>query len=69
MENSKDRQTGTGRGCAGTINPGVTRKPDNSLKGVRNPVPRKPDNPLKVIQNLLPNGTHNQWPRGLIVLT
>ena len=28
----------------GTRNPGVTRKPDNTLKGIWYPVPEKPDN-------------------------
>ena len=55
MENSKDRQTETGRGCAGTTNPGVTQKPDNPLKGIWNLIPRKPDNPLKGIRNLVTN--------------
>ena len=31
-ENSKDRQTATVRGCAGTTNPGITRKLENPLK-------------------------------------
>ena len=44
MENSKDRQTGTRRMCAGTNNPGGTRKPDNPFKGIRNPIPRNPNN-------------------------
>ena len=47
IENPKDRKTGTVRGCAGTINPGVTQKPDNHLKGIRNLVPRKSGNLLK----------------------
>ena len=38
IENSKDRQNGTGRGCAGTTNNGLTRKPDNTLKITRNPI-------------------------------
>ena len=46
IENSKDRQTGTRRGCAGTINPKGTRKPDNPLKGIRNPIPWNRDNAL-----------------------
>ena len=54
IENSKYRRTGTGRGCDGTINPGVTYKLDNLLK---------------IIHNLVPNGTRNQWPRGLSVPT
>ena len=69
IENSKDRQTGTGRGFAGTTNLGGTRKPNNPLKGIRNPIPQNPDNPLKVIQDLLQNGTQIQWPRGLTVPT
>ena len=36
------------------INPGINRKPDNTLKGVR---------------NLAPNRTQNQWPHGLAVPT
>ena len=36
------------------INPGVTQKPDNTLKGIR---------------NLPPNRTQNQWPHGLSVPT
>ena len=31
VENSKDRQTGTRRGCARTANPRGTQKPDNPL--------------------------------------
>ena len=54
---------------AGTNNPGVTRKLDNTLKGIRNPIPRNPDNPFKLIQNLLPNIIWIQWPRGLTVPT
>ena len=69
IENSKDWGNGTGKGCAGTNNPGVNHKLDNPLKGVRNPIPRKPDNPLKGIQNLVPNGTCNQWTIGLNVPT
>ena len=49
---------------AGTTNPGVTRTPDNPLKGIRNPIPQKPDNPIKGIWNLVPNGIRGQWPRG-----
>ena len=41
-------------GGAGTGNPGVTRKPANTLKGIR---------------NLVLNGTQNQWTHGLDVLT
>ena len=49
IENSKDRQNGTRRGCAGTnnSNPGETRKPDNPLKGIMNTIPQEPNNPLK----------------------
>ena len=54
IENSKYRQTGTWRGCAGTSNPGVTQKPDN---------------PLKEIQKLVPNRTQNQWTCGLSMPT
>ena len=68
-EKWKDRLTGTGTGCDGTTNPGVTRKPDNPLKGIRNPIPRKPDNLLKGIRNLVPNGIQSQCPRGLTVPT
>ena len=50
IENSKDWRTGTGRGYAGTINTGLTRKIDNNLKGIR---------------NIVPNRTRNQCPRGL----
>ena len=39
---------------SGTTNPGATQKPDNSHKGIRNPIPWKPDNPLKGIRDLLP---------------
>ena len=31
----------------GTINPGVTWRQDNPLKGIRNIVPQKPDNHLR----------------------
>ena len=51
--NSKDRKTGIRRGCAGTKNPRGTRKPDNPLKQIRNPIPQDPDNPLKGIQNIV----------------
>ena len=56
-ENSKYRQTGTGKGCAGTNNTRGTRKPDNPLKGIRNPSPWNPDYPLKGIRDLVQNGT------------
>ena len=67
IENSKDRKTGTGRGCSVTNNPRETQKPDNPLKGIRNPIPQNLDSPLKVIQNLVPNGIRGQWSRGLTV--
>ena len=51
IEKSKDRKNGTVRGCAGTANPRGTRKPENPLKGIRNPIPRNPDNPLKGIRD------------------
>ena len=54
IENSKDQQTGTVRGCAVTTNPGVTCKTDNHLKGIQNPIPRKPDNPRKGTRNIVP---------------
>ena len=54
---------------AGNMYPGVTQKPDNSLKGIRNPIPRNPDDPLKGIQNLVPNEIWGQWPIGLTVPT
>ena len=57
MNNSKDRRTGTGRGCDVTTNPGGTRKPDNLLKGIRNPITQNPDNPFKGIRDLVQNGT------------
>ena len=46
-------------------NPGGTRKMDNPLKGIRNPITWNPDNPLNGIWNPLPNGILIQWPRGL----
>ena len=67
IENSKYWITGNGRGCAGTINPRVIRKSDNTLKIIRNSAPQKPDNPLKGIWNLVPNRNRNQWTRGLTV--
>ena len=45
---------------SGTTNPGGNRKPDNPLKGIRDPIPRNPDNPHKIIWNLVPNRTRNQ---------
>ena len=52
IENPNDQKTRNVRGCAGTSNPRVTRKPDNTLEG---------------IHNLVPNVTRNQWPHGLDV--
>ena len=52
--NSRDRKTETRLGHAGIINPRVTFKPGNPLKGIR---------------NLVLNRTRNQWPHGLAVLT
>ena len=69
IDNSKERKTGTGRGCAGTTNPGGTRKPDNLLKGIWNPIPWNPDNPLRGIWDLLPNGIRSQWPIGSTIPT
>ena len=69
IENSKDQQTGTVRGCARTTNTGGTRKPDNPFKEIRNPIPRSPDIPLKRIWDLVPNGTHSQWLRELTIQT
>ena len=53
-ENPKYRRTGSGWGCAGTSNLGVTRKLDNTLNRIR---------------NIAPNGTQNQWPYGLSMPT
>ena len=69
IENSKYRKTGTRGGCAVTNNPGVTLKPDNPLKRIRNTIPRKPDNTLKVIRNIVPNGIWIQWPRVITIPT
>ena len=69
IENSKYHQTGTRRGCAGTTNPKGTRKPDNPLKGIRNPIPWNRDNPIKGMLDLVKNGTRRQWPRELTVPT
>ena len=69
IENSKDWRTGTGRGCAGTTNPGRTRKPDNPLKGIQNPIPWNLDNPRKGIRQLVPNKIRSQWPRMVTVPT
>ena len=37
---------------SGTTNPGVTQKPDNTLKGNWNQIPWNPNNLLKGIHNL-----------------
>ena len=63
----KRPETGTGRWCSGTTNPRVTRKPDNTLKGIRNPIPHDQDNPLKGIWDLVQNRTQSQCPRGLTI--
>ena len=63
-ENPKERRTGTGRGCDGTINLGGTRKPDNTHNGIRNPIPHDPDNPLKGIRDLVQNGNRSQIREG-----
>ena len=52
---------------AGTINPGGTRKPENPLKGILNPITWNLDNPLKGIWDLLPNRIRSQWARGLTI--
>ena len=54
---------------SGNNNPGITQKPDNPLKVIRNPIPRNLDNTLKGTRDLLKNGTQIQWPRGLTVAT
>ena len=69
IENPKERQTGIIIGCDGTTNPWVTRKTDNPLRGIRNPITRNPDNPLKGIRNLVPNIIRIHWQRGLTVPT
>ena len=69
IESSKDRRTETGQGCDGTRNTGITRIPDNPLKGIQNIVSRKSDNTLKGIRNIVPNVTRNQCTRGLTVPT
>ena len=51
----------------GTTNPGVTWKPENPLKGIRNPTAWNPDNPLKGIRDLVQNGTQSQWLRALTI--
>ena len=68
-ENPKEWQTGTGRDCAGTNNYRVTLKPDNPLKGIRNPINQNLDNTLKGIWNQVPNGIQIQWLRGLTIPT
>ena len=55
--------------CDGTTNPGGTRKVDNPLKGIWDPITRYPDNPLKGIQDLVPNIIRSQWPIWLTVPT
>ena len=67
--NPKDRWTGTKRGRDGTTNPGVTRKSDNPIKGIRDPIPQNPDNPLKEIRNLVLNRIRSQWKKGLTAPT
>ena len=54
---------------AGTTNRGGAQKPNNPLKGIRNPIPWNPENPLKGIRDLVQNGTRTQWPRGLTLPT
>ena len=39
----------------GTANLMITRKPDNPLKRIQNPIPREPDNPIQRIWNLVQN--------------
>ena len=69
IEKSKDRRTGTGRGCAVTGNSRVVRRPGNLPQGIQNIVLRNLDIILKGIQNLFQNRTRNQWPRWLAVPT
>ena len=69
IENSKYRQNGTGRGCAGTTNYRVTQKLDNTLKRIRNPISLKLDIPLKGSRNLVPNRFQGQWKIRLTVPT
>ena len=69
MKISKDHQTGTGRRPSGTTNHRGTRKPNNTLKITRNPIPRNPDKTLTEIQDLVPNRIRSQWTRGLTVPT
>ena len=54
IANDKYRINGTGKGCAGSNNPGVTWKLDNLLK---------------VICNIASDRNRNQWPFRLTVLT
>ena len=55
--------------ASGTTNPGGTRKPDNPLNVIQNPIPQDPDNPLKGIRYLVQNRTRSHWPRGLTIPT
>ena len=52
-----------------TTNHGVTRKRDNTLKVICNPIPQKRVNTIKGIRSLLPNRIRSQWPIGLKVST
>ena len=54
---------------SGPTNPGGTRKPDNLLKGIRNPISWNPDKPFKEIQDLVQKWTRSQCPIGLTVPT
>ena len=69
IEKSKDGRIGIGIGCAVSIHPGVTQKPDNTPKGIRNPIPRDLYNLLKVIWNLVTNRIRSQCPIGLTITT
>ena len=53
----------------GSTNPRGTRRPDNPLKGIRNPIAWNLDNPCKGIQEIITNRIRSQWPRGLTVPT
>ena len=53
----------------GTTNPGGTLKPENSLKGIQNPIPWNPDNRLKGIRGLVPNRIRSQCLIGLTIPT
>ena len=64
-----DSQHSTAIHISETTNPRGTRKQDNPLKGIRNPIPQEPDNPFKGIQDLIQNGTQSQWLTGLIIPT